>query len=44
MYVFRFINTYIYVGNARKSYIIKRREYLRPRIIVILCCLAYIKV
>jgi hypothetical protein len=27
MYVFRFINIYIYVGNARKSYIVKRREY-----------------
>ncbi len=28
MYVFRFINIYIYVGNARKSYIVKRREYI----------------
>jgi hypothetical protein len=27
MYVFRFINIYIYVDNARKSYIMKRREY-----------------
>lgn len=27
MYVFRFINIYMYVGNARKSYIMKRREY-----------------
>jgi hypothetical protein len=27
MYAFRFINTYMYVGNARKSYIMKRMEY-----------------
>ena len=27
MYVFRFINIYMYVGNARKSYHVKRREY-----------------
>jgi hypothetical protein len=26
--VFRFINIYMYVGNARKSYIVKRREYM----------------
>ena len=26
MYVFRFINIYMYMGNARKSYIVKRRE------------------
>jgi hypothetical protein len=26
IYVFRFINIYMYVGNARKSYIVKRRE------------------
>ena len=26
--VFRFINIYIYVSNARKSYIVKRRKYL----------------
>ena len=25
--VFRFINIYMYIGNARKSYIVKRREY-----------------
>ena len=28
MYVFRFINIYMYVGNARKSYIVKRRKYI----------------
>jgi hypothetical protein len=27
-YMFRFINIYMNVGNARKSYIMKRREYL----------------
>ena len=27
MYVSRFINIYMYVGNARKSYIMKRKEY-----------------
>ena len=27
MYVFRFINIYMYVGNARKFYIVKWREY-----------------
>ncbi len=27
MYVFGFINIYMYVGNVRKSYIVKRREY-----------------
>ena len=26
MYVFRFINIYIYVGNIRKSYIVEWRE------------------
>ena len=26
-YVFRFINIYMYVDNARKSYIAKRREH-----------------
>ena len=25
--MFRFINIYMYVGNARKSYTVKRREY-----------------
>ena len=28
VYMFRFINIYMYVGNARKSYIVKRREYV----------------
>ena len=28
MHVFRFINIYMYVSNARKSYIVKRREYV----------------
>ena len=28
MYVFRFINIYMYVGNARNSYIVKRRKYI----------------
>ena len=28
MYVFRFINIYMYADNVRKSYIVKRREYL----------------
>lgn len=28
MYVFRFINIYMYVGKAKKSYIIKRMEYI----------------
>ena len=27
VYVFRFINIYMNVGNARKTYIVKRREY-----------------
>ena len=27
MYMFIFINIYMYVDNARKSYIVKRREY-----------------
>ncbi len=27
MYVFRFINVFMYVGNTRKSYIVKQREY-----------------
>ncbi len=27
-YISRFINIYMNVGNARKSYIVKRREYL----------------
>ena len=27
MYVFRYINIYMYVSNARKSYIVKQREY-----------------
>ena len=38
MYVFRFINIYMYVGNARKSYIVKRREYT---ILQLLCNLYY---
>ena len=29
MYVFRFTNIYMYVGNAKKSYIVKRREYFQ---------------
>ncbi len=28
MYVFRFINIYMYVDNTIKSYIVKRREYV----------------
>ena len=30
MYVFSFINIYMYLSNARKSYIVKRMEYLTP--------------
>jgi hypothetical protein len=32
MYVFRFINIYMYMGNGRKSYIMRRREYIYYRI------------
>ena len=32
MYASRFINIYMYVGNARKSHIIKRREYLHSQV------------
>lgn len=28
MYVSRFINIYMYVGNTTKSYIVKQRKYL----------------
>ena len=27
MYVFKFINIYMYMSNARKFYIVKRMEY-----------------
>ena len=29
IYVYRFINIYMNVGNARKSYNMKRRKYMR---------------
>jgi hypothetical protein len=31
MYVLKFINIYMYVDNARKFYIMKRREYISFR-------------
>ncbi len=37
IYVFRFISIYMYVGNARKSYIVKRREYFVFPWLCLLC-------
>jgi hypothetical protein len=30
----RFINMYMYMGNARRSYIVKRREYFMIELLI----------